>query len=34
MANKVINFHDVYDQAWFEKTLLILNKKYLIKNII
>ena len=28
MANKVINFHDVYDQAWFEKTLLILNKKY------
>lgn len=28
MANKVINFHDVHDQVWFEKTLLILKNKY------
>ena len=28
MANKVINFHDVYDKDWFEKTILILKKKY------
>jgi poly-beta-1,6-N-acetyl-D-glucosamine N-deacetylase len=28
MANKIINFHDVYDKDWFEKTILILKKKY------
>ncbi len=28
MANKIINFHDVYDKDWFEKTILIIKKKY------
>jgi len=28
MNNKIINFHDVYDKDWFEKTILILKKKY------
>lgn len=28
MANKIINFHYVYDKDWFEKTILILKKKY------
>jgi len=26
--NRVINFHDVHDKAWFEKVVLLLGKKY------
>ena len=28
MSNKIINFHDVRDINWFEKTILILKNKY------
>lgn len=33
MANRVINFHDVYNKNWFEQTLLILKRKYTIISI-
>lgn len=33
MANKVINFHDIYNKDWFEQTLLILKSKYSIISI-
>ena len=28
IMNRVINFHDVKDQDWFEHTILILKRKY------